>query len=151
MQYLHGYLDGFIYPNGFHVNGDQSGSGLSDSRGHPFTLEGNFLAMQAVQEMLLQSWGGQVRIFPALPSTWKDVSFEKLRAEGGYIVSAERTGGHTVEVNITATKDGWLRLLNPFNSDAQVRWSHRPRTNNGAFKVYLHSHETLKGVLLPER
>ena len=151
LQYLQSYLSGFIYPNGFHVNGDQSGTGLSDFRYHPFTLEGNFLAMQAVQEMLLQSWGGRVRIFPALPSTWKEVSFEKLRAEGGYIVSARRTEGHTVEIAITATKDGMLRLSNPFNSDAHVRWSRPLHMSDGAFSVYLASHETLKGTLLTPR
>lgn len=150
-QYLHGYLQGFVYPNGFHVNGDQSGTGLSDFHYHPFTLEGNFLAMQAVQEMLMQSWGGQVRIFPAVPSTWKDVSFERLRAEGGYIVSARRAGGHTMAVTITATTDGILRLPNPFDPSAHVRWNHRIRMSEGRLAVHLYPHETLRGEILTVR
>jgi alpha-L-fucosidase 2 len=148
LQYLHSYLKGFVYPNGFHVNGDQSGTGLSDFRYHPFTLEGNFIAMQAVQEMLLQSWGGRVRIFPAIPSTWKDASFERLRAEGGYIVSARRTGGHTMEVTITATTDGILRLPNPFDPGPHVRWNRRIRMSEGTLVVHLHAHETLRGAIL---
>lgn len=32
------------------------------------TLEGNFAAGQAVHEMLLQSWGGKLRVFPAVPA-----------------------------------------------------------------------------------
>ena len=67
-----------------------------------FTLEGNFAAAQAVHEMLLQSWGNLIRIFPATPEEWSDVSFSQLRAEGGFIVSAERKGGKTVRVTINS-------------------------------------------------
>ncbi len=147
LQYLNGYLQGFVYPNGFHVNGDQSGAGLSGFRYHPFTLEGNFLAMQAVQEMLLQSWGGQVRIFPAVPSTWKDVSFERLRAEGGYIVSAKRAGGHTVAVTITATADGVLRLPDPFDAGAHIRWNQQIQMSKGQLSVHMRPNETLSGAV----
>ena len=50
------FTKAFILRNGFHANGDQTGSGFSDFTYRPFTLEGNFLAMQAIHEMLLQSW-----------------------------------------------------------------------------------------------
>ena len=50
------YLKAFILRNGFHANGDQTKSGLSNFTYRPFTLEGNFAAAQAVHEMLLQSW-----------------------------------------------------------------------------------------------
>ena len=72
----------------------------------PFTLEGNFLAMQAVHEMLLQGWNGTVRIFPAVSDRWQEVSFENLRAQGGFKVSARRSAGSTQWVRITATVDG---------------------------------------------
>ena len=112
LEYLKKYERGFIGPNGFHLNGDQSGTGLSGFTYRPFTLEGNFLAMQAVQEMLLQSWGevgvpksSIIRIFPAVSEQWKDVSFRDLRAEGGLRVSAERKDGRTSRVSITADHD----------------------------------------------
>jgi hypothetical protein len=70
--------------------------------------------MQAVHEMLLQSWGGTVRVFPAAPSAWPGASFERLRAEGGFHVSATRANGQTVRVSVTATRAGTLRLRNPF-------------------------------------
>ena len=50
------FVKAFILRNGFHANGDQTGSGFSSFTYRPFTLEGNFLAAQAVHEMLLQSW-----------------------------------------------------------------------------------------------
>ena len=148
LQYLHSYLRGFVYPNGFHVNGDQSGTGLSELHYHPFTLEGNFLAMQAMQEMLLQSWGNKLRIFPAVPTTWKNVSFEHLRAEGGYVVSAKRAHGHTTGVSITATREGTLHLLDPFDPGAHIQWNHQARVRKGNFVVRLHAQETIQGEVL---
>lgn len=118
LRYLTDYERAFILRNGFHVNGDQIGAGLSRFRYRPFTLEGNFLAMEAIHEMLLQSWGGRVRIFPATPTAWRDVSFDRLRAEGGFIISAERRGGLTQRVIVTATVDQPLPLVNPFGGES---------------------------------
>lgn len=115
LAYLSTFVKAFILRNGFHVNGDQTKSGLSNFTYRPFTLEGNFAAMQAVHEMLLQSWGGTVRVFPAMPAGWADAIFERLRAEGGYEVTATRSGGETTNVVITATQPGTLRLRNPFS------------------------------------
>lgn len=104
----------FCLRNSFHCNGDQSGKGYSDFRYRPFTLEGNFAAAAGLQEMLLQSYSGTIRIFPAVPAGWKDASFKTLRAQGAFLVSAERKGGLTRSVEIVAERGGTLRLENPF-------------------------------------
>jgi alpha-L-fucosidase 2 len=114
LEYLRNYLDCTLR-NGFHANGVQRNEELPGLRMRAFTLEGNFAASQAVHEMLLQSWGGRIRIFPAIPNDWSDVSFSQLRAEGGFLVSAERIEGMTVRVEITATVDQVLQLKDPFN------------------------------------
>lgn len=114
LRFLSDYVDSFTLRNGFHVNGEQTRKGLSDLHYRPFTLEGNFAAAQAVHEMLLQSWGGRVRIFPAVPSQWQEAAFENLRAEGGFSVSAERSGGSTRRVVVRAAVEQVLRLKNPF-------------------------------------
>ena len=80
----------------------------------PFTLEGNFAAAAAVQEMLLQSYSGTIRLFPAVPAAWQDASFETLRAEGAFLVSAERRGGVVQRVEIVSERGGACRLENPF-------------------------------------
>ena len=113
------YANAFVLRNGFHANGDQSGKGYSSFTYRPVTLEGNFAAAQGVQEMLLQSWGGKVRIFPAVPSAWGDVSFTGLRAEGGFIISAQRQAGKTVRVVVTATESGVLQL----KTDSRLSWT----------------------------
>ena len=57
-------------------------------------------AASAIQEMLLQSWGNRIRVFPALPKKWKSVCFHDLRAEGSFLVSAVRSEGKTAWVSI---------------------------------------------------
>ena len=107
----------FCLRNGFHCNGDQTDKGYSSFRYRPFTLEGNFAAAAGLQEMLLQSYSGTVRLFPAVPESWRDVSFKGLRAEGAFVVSAVRREGLIRSVEIAAEAGGPLRLENPFGED----------------------------------
>ncbi len=53
-----------------------------------------------VQDMMLQSWGNKIRVFPALPDDWKDVAFHDFRAEGAFLISARRENGRTSFVRI---------------------------------------------------
>ena len=111
---LRTFAESFCLPNSFHANGDQTKSGKSKLTYRPFTLEGNMAYAAGVQEMLLQSHSGVIRVFPAVPEAWKDVSFDSLRAAGAFLVSAKREGGRVVEVVVTAEKGGRLRLEDPF-------------------------------------
>lgn len=113
-QALEIFSRAFCLRNGFHCNGDQTDKGYSDFRYRPFTLEGNFAAAAGLQEMLLQSYSGTIRVFPAVPPSWRGASFEGLRAEGAFIVSAERKDGTVQSIEIVAEVGGTLRLENPF-------------------------------------
>jgi len=104
----------FTLPNSFHVNGDQCEGKLSSFRYRPFTLEGNFAFASAVQEMLLQSHDGVIKIFPAIPATWSDASFNQLRAEGAFVISAMKENGKVKSITIVSEKGGELNLKNPF-------------------------------------
>jgi hypothetical protein len=104
------FAKAFCSVNSFHVNGDQTKSGYSSMTYRPFTLEGNFAFAAGVQEMLLQSHAGFIELFPAVPDGWKDVSFQTLRAEGAYLVSAVRQNGLIKSVTITSEKGGILKL-----------------------------------------
>jgi alpha-L-fucosidase 2 len=129
LRHLDIYCNAFILRNGFHANGDQTRSGYSGFTYRPFTLEGNFLAAQAVQEMLLQSWSptpGQldteiIRIFPSTPWRWHSAAFTDLRAEGGHRVSAKRENNATTWFRVTAGKDGTVRIRDNF-SGRQPKW-----------------------------
>jgi alpha-L-fucosidase 2 len=78
-------------------------------------LEGNFAAAAAVQEMLLQSHRKVVRIFPAVPEKWQNIRFTTLRAQGAFLVSAERIDGKTRQVEVLSEKGGTLRIISPLN------------------------------------
>lgn len=80
----------FCSPNGFHLNGDQKAEGYSSFTYHPFTLEANMCAADALQEMLLYGEEGVIEAFPAIPESWErqEVAFRGFRTEGGILVSA---------------------------------------------------------------
>jgi alpha-L-fucosidase 2 len=104
----------FCLRNTFHANGDQSKTGKSSFTYRPFTLEGNFAFASGIQEMLIQSHTGIIELFPAIPADWKDVSFQQLRAQGAFLISAERRNGKMKSVKIVSEKGGQLNMMNPF-------------------------------------
>lgn len=112
-QALRTFAECFCLRNTFHVNGDQTNSGKSQFTYRPFTLEGNFAFASGIQEMLLQSHTGTVRVFPAIPASWTDVSFENLRAMGAFLVSAEKKDGKVVKIRIYPEQGGALRIAFP--------------------------------------
>lgn len=82
----------FCSPNGFHLNGDYLDKGYSKFKYRPFTLEGNFCAVDALQEMLLYSENDIIVLCPAIPADWQNLSFS-LRAENGVLVTADVKNG----------------------------------------------------------
>lgn len=103
----------FCLPNTFHANGDQTKSGKSQFTYRPFTLEGNFAFASGLQQMLIQSHTGTIRVFPAIPSDWKDVSFSQLRTRGAFLVSAEMRDGVVTGLNVYSEKGGRLCIEIP--------------------------------------
>ena len=65
----------------------------------PFQIDGNFGAVSGINEMLLQSQGGKIRILPALPNTWSNGYVSGLCARGGFVIDS------------MAWKDGKLSYL----------------------------------------
>ncbi len=110
------FATSFCLPNSFHVNGDQSDNNYSRYKYRPFTLEGNFAFAAGLQEMLIQSHTGILHIFPAVPKSWSTPSFDQLRAQGAFLVSASMKNGATEKVSITSLKGSVLKLKNPFNT-----------------------------------
>lgn len=123
------FAECFCLKNTFHANGDQSKSGKSRFTYRPFTLEGNFAFAAGIQEMLIQSHTGVIRLFPAIPKEWKDVSFRQLRTYGAFLVSAEMKGGRVQKVTICSEKGGTLKLFSPF-----IRESFKVSGNSKEFR-----------------
>jgi hypothetical protein len=64
------------------------------------TIETPLSGASATMDLLLQSWGGRIRVFPAVPSAWKQAAFHQLRAMDGFLVSAARHEGKTQWVSL---------------------------------------------------
>jgi hypothetical protein len=71
-----------------------------ESGGKNPTIETPLSAGSAIMDLLLQSWGSKLRVFPATPTAWKEASFYHLRGQGGFLVSAQREAGHTAWVAV---------------------------------------------------
>lgn len=118
---LHIFAKAFCSPNSFHLNGDQLKKGYSGFTYRPFTLEGNFACASAIQEMLLQSHTGIIRVFPALPEYWQNASFRNMRAMGAFLVSASYKDGAVERISILSEKGGTMKLFNPFSRKVEER------------------------------
>ena len=68
-------------------------------------LEGGAAFLLLANEALLQSWGGELRIFPSVPKGFSG-KFENFRARGGYVVSAEMVDGRVVAFDVKGVRDG---------------------------------------------
>lgn len=73
----------------------------------------NFSLPAVINECLLQSYTGTLRLFPTWPDD-RDATFETLRAMGAFLVSAEQRGGQTRWVEITSEAGNRLEVVNPW-------------------------------------
>ena len=96
---------------------------MSDTRFvHPSTsyieiypvIECSIIVARSVQDMLLQSHGDLLRVFPAVPAAWPEAVFHNFRAEGAFLVSARREGGRTSWIHIRSEAGEPCRLHRPF-------------------------------------
>ena len=80
---------------------------------HGYYLAESVGVAAGISEFLLQSVKHTIRVFPCWPKD-KDASYTNLRAQGGFLVTAEQKGGKVVKLEITSTVGGKLRVLNPW-------------------------------------
>jgi hypothetical protein len=99
LNYLNGLLDKYIPPNTFYREG-----------GTIPVIETPLSAVASVNEMMLQSYDGEIHVFPAVPDAWKGVSYRDLRTEGAFLVTAKRALGKTVYVKIESLAGGSFKL-----------------------------------------
>ncbi|MFJ8358184.1 glycosyl hydrolase family 95 catalytic domain-containing protein [Streptomyces sp. NPDC093984] len=74
-------------------------------------IETPLSAAQSLHDMVCQSWGGVVRVFPALPAAWADLTVHDFRTQGAFLLSAVRGGGVT----------RWVRLVSEAGAPCVVR------------------------------
>ena len=97
-----------VYPNLWITQG---GGGIETLAAVPLTIN----------EMLLQSYEGTVRVFPNWERS-RDASFNKLRAYGAFLVSSAMKNGEVSHVELISEKGRPCRMENPWQGkDVQLR------------------------------
>ena len=103
-------------------------------------IETPLSAAASIQELFLQDWGGALRVFPAVPGQWSEAAFDRLRADGAFLVSAVRRNGRTSWVRIESLAGEPCRLVVADWDTAVVRAHTGPaprvkRDSAGAFVI----------------
>lgn len=91
---------------------------------HGFYLSESVGIAAGISEFLLQSVDHTIRVFPCWPKD-RDARFAGLRAQGGFLVSAELQSGRVTKVEITPTVGGRLRLVSPWTGRI-LEWQTEP-------------------------
>jgi hypothetical protein len=83
-------------------------------------IDAQMAAATAVQEMLLSTRRRVNYLFAGAPARWDDVSFDGMRTDGAFLVSATRHKGRVQPVTVQSTAGGTFRLANPWEADVRV-------------------------------
>ncbi|NNN29875.1 Tat pathway signal sequence domain protein [Streptomyces sp. S3(2020)] len=73
-------------------------------------IETPLSASQSLHDMFCQSWGGVIRVFPAVPSAWADLTLHDFRTQGAFLVSAVRKAGTTRFIRVKSLAGEPLKL-----------------------------------------
>ena len=118
----------FVGPGHFSTHDARfAGVSVMDRRPDIMQLEASLGAAAAVLEMLLHTANGVLKVFPAVPPHWRDVSFDRIRADGAFLVSAVRSEGETRSVKIHSEVGATLKIANPWGDGPfQIRQAGEP-------------------------
>lgn len=109
-----------VYPNMWITQG---GGGIETLAAVPLTIN----------EMLMQSYEGVVRLFPNWMKS-RDASFSKLRAYGAFLVSASLKDGEVSDVELLSEKGRPCRIENPWPGKEVTLWRNGTKAETVAGK-----------------
>jgi alpha-L-fucosidase 2 len=105
LMYLNRLLDEKILPNTLYTEAGPC-------------IETPLSGAAALNDMLLTSWGGKIRVFPGAPAAWHDITIHNLRAQGAFLVSAVRKNSQIQFIRITSLAGEPCRLVTNMPSPA---------------------------------
>jgi len=103
----------FVRPNTMYIEGDP-------------VIECSIILNRSLQDMLLQSWGKAIHVFPAVPWAWEAAVFHDLRTEGAFLVSARRRDGKTSWIRIRSLAGEPCRIKSDLPATMTVHINGKP-------------------------
>jgi alpha-L-fucosidase 2 len=76
----------------------------------PFQIDGNFGGAAGILEMIVQSWGGEVHLLPALPKAWPKGELRGVRVRGGTELDIAWDQGHPTRLQLRGRPHAELKL-----------------------------------------
>ncbi|MFD4759394.1 glycoside hydrolase family 95-like protein [Streptomyces sp. NPDC058439] len=97
---------------------------------------------QSLHDMVCQSWGGTIRVFPALPAAWRELTVHDFRTQGAFLLSAVREGGRTRWVRVTSEAGAPCVVRHGIEGAVEIRDRHgRPLEHeelaDGTVRIHL--------------
>lgn len=77
----------------------------------PFQIDGNFGGACGLSEMLVQDYGDEVYLLPAIPKTFPDGTLEGIRLKNGFLLSMSWKNGKIEKVQLKAQRGGQVHLI----------------------------------------
>ncbi|MFF1910807.1 glycoside hydrolase family 95-like protein [Streptomyces sp. NPDC058239] len=105
-------------------------------------IETPLSAAQSLHDMVCQSWGGTIRVFPALPAAWREMTVHDFRTQGAFLLSAVREEGRTRWVRVTSEAGAPCVVRHGIEGAIEIRDRHgRPLSHeelaDGAIRIRL--------------
>ena len=125
IQFFQVYDQGLFHY--YNIHGSRTRESGNTAELHPY-LESSGIMATAVNEMLLQSHGGTIRVFPALPPHWPARFI--LRAAGSFLVASEHRGPEGIAYIAVLAVGGPARACRvaiPWSEGADLTLNGNPR------------------------
>lgn len=119
------------------VDKDWRGMGICGSGvWTPVQIHANMIFANDVQQMLLYSKKNVVKIFPALPSDWKQVEFSGLLTENGVAVSVKADATKcTLKIRLESKKEAIVDLVLPDGTKKLLKTNLLQKPDKKRFEV----------------
>jgi alpha-L-fucosidase 2 len=102
----------------------------------PFQIDGNFGGAAGILEMIVQSWGGEIHVLPALPKAWPKGELRGVRVRGGIELDISWENSQPTTVALRGSPGTAVRLRRGQQRlDLELDASGRARIGRGAFKA----------------
>lgn len=91
------------------------------AKGEIMQMDAGMAATAAILEMLIHTRRGVNYLFWGAPSRWKNISFENIRTEGAFEVSAYKAAGKVGRIVVKAHAPGVFKCANPWQGKVTLQ------------------------------